>query len=282
MASKRFPALLAASLLCLVPAACGSDDESADSGSDEPTAVTFEATEPSKGKVELDGPKTVPAGLTEITLKNAGKGLHDAQIYRVEGDKTADEVLAGVIDPSGEAPLPDWVVGGGGVGSVAPGESATVTEVLEPGTHYVLDSAQGGIAKLEVTGEASTAELPEVEAEIAARDYSFETAGIKPGANSVKFDNVGKQPHHVVAMPLVEGATIADAKKFLTSKGEPEGPPPVDFEKGLSTAVIDGGQAQVAELDFKKGKYALVCFIVNRGGGPPHATLGMVDEVDVK
>jgi plastocyanin len=282
MASKRFPALLAASLLCLVPAACGSDDGASDGGSDEPTAVTFEATEPSKGKLVLDGPKTVPAGLTEITLKNSGKGLHDAQIYRVEGDRTADQVLASVIDPSGEAPLPDWIVGGGGVGGVAPGESATVTEVLEPGTHYVLDSAQGGIAKLEVTGEPTTAALPETEAKIAARDYSFETAGIAPGANRVRFENIGKQPHHVVAMPLVEGATIDDAKKFLTSKGKPQGPPPVDFENGLSTAVIDGGQAQVAELEFQKGKYALVCFIVNRGGGPPHVSMGMLEEVDVK
>lgn len=285
MASKRFPALLAASMLCLVPAACGSDDDSADSGSKEAaetTAVTFEATEPSKGKVVFDGPQTVPAGLTEITLKNSGKGLHDAQIFRVEGDRTADEVLSKVIDPEGDAPLPDWIVGGGGVGGVAPGKSATVTEVLEPGTHYVLDGAQGGIVKLEVTGESTTAQLPETEAKVAARDYGFEASGIEPGANRVKFENIGKQPHHVVAMPLVEGSTIADAKKFLTSKSEPQGPPPVDFEKGVSTAVIDGGQAQVAELDFQKGKYALVCFIVNRGGSPPHAVLGMVDEIDVQ
>lgn len=282
MASRRIPAVLAASLLCLAPAACGADDESADGGSSEPTAVTFTASEPSKGKFQLQGPKTVAAGLTEITLKNSGKGLHDAQIYRVEGDRTADEVVASVIDPSGEAPLPDWIVGGGGVGGVAPGESATVTEVLAPGTYYVLDSAQGGAAKLEVTGEATTDRLPDTEAKVAARDYSFDASGIAPGANRVLFENNGKQPHHIVAMPLLEGSTIDDAKKFLMSKGKPEGPPPVDFENGVSTAVIDGGQAQVAELDFKRGRYALVCFIVNRGGGPPHVALGMVDEVDVE
>ncbi|MDP9133789.1 MAG: hypothetical protein M3N56_03060 [Actinomycetota bacterium] len=298
MASRRFPVLLAAAALCLVPAACGSDDDSSNDGSgsaesSETTAVTFETTEPAKGKVAIDGPAEIEAGVVEITLKNTGKGLHDAQILRVEGNRTADEVISSSIDSEEGAPTPEWITDGGGLAAVPAGESATVTEVLKPGTYYVLDSEsaqgsqqpnarKGGVAKFEVTGEATTAELPETDATITAKDFSFETSGIKPGANRLTFENTGDELHHVIALPINKGSTIEDVKKFATSEGQPEGPPPVDFENGVGTAVIDGGQAQVAELEFKKGKYALLCFITNRDGGPPHVAMGMVDELDVK
>jgi hypothetical protein len=298
MTFRRLPVLLAAAALCLVPAACGSDDDdSASSGgsseSSEAAAVTFETTEPSKGKVAIAGPETIEAGLTEITLKNAGKGPHDAQILRVEGDRTVDEVLSNSTDSKEGAPIPEWISGGGGLGTTAPGKSATVTQVLEPGTYYVIDTESGqgsekqnarlgGVAKFEVTGEQSTAELPETDASITAKDFSFETSGVKAGANRLTFENTGEQLHHLIAMPLTKGATIEQAKKFFTSEGEPDGPPPVDFENGVSTAVIDGGEAQVTELDFKQGKYALVCFITNRDGGPPHVAMGMINELDVK
>jgi hypothetical protein len=299
MASRRFPVLFAAAALCLVPAACGSDDDdssSAGGGSadtSETAAVTFETTEPSKGKVAIDGPKEIESGVVEITLKNSGKGLHDAQILRVEGDRTQDEVISNSIDSEEGAPIPEWITDGGGLAAVPAGESATVTEVLKPGTYYVLDSEsargaqtpnarKGGVAKFEVTGEATDAELPETDATITAEDFSFETAGIEPGVNRLTFENTGKQLHHVLALPINKGSTIEDVKKFATSEGQQDGPPPVDFEKGVATAVIDGGQAQVAELEFKKGKYALLCFITNREGGPPHVAMGMVDELDVK
>lgn len=297
MVPRRFAVLLAAAALCLVPAACGSDDDSSDSGSttesSEAAAVTFETTEPAKGRVAITGPKTVEAGVVEITLKNTTKGLHDAQILRVEGDRTADEVISNSIDSGEGAPIPEWITDGGGLGVVPPGESRTVTEVLKPGTYYMLDSEsaqgsqqpnarKGGVAKLEVTGEATDAELPATDATITAKDFSFESAGVKPGANQVTFENSGKQLHHALALPIAKGSTIDDVKKFVTSEGQPSGPPPVDFENAVGTAVIDGGQAQVAEMEFKKGKYALVCFITNRDGGPPHVAMGMVNELDVK
>jgi len=297
MTLRRFPALLAAATLCLVPAACGSDDDDSSNGgssdSSDAASLTFETTEPSKGKVAIDGPAEVEAGLTEITLKNSGKGPHDAQILRVEGDRTVDEVISSSVDSGEGAKIPEWITDGGGIGTTAPGESATVTQVLQPGTYFLLDSEsgqgsekinarKGGAVKFEVTGETSTAELPETDATITARDYSFETSGLEAGANRLTFANDGKQLHHIVAMPLTKGSTIDDAKTFFSSESEPEGPPPVDFENGVSTAVIDGGQKQITELDFEKGKYALVCFITNRNGGPPHVALGMIDEVDVK
>jgi hypothetical protein len=294
MRFKYSPALFAVMGLCMLPA-CGSDDDSSDSGStgsSETAAITFETTEPGKGRVAIEGPKTVEAGVVDITLKNSGKGPHDAQLLRVEGDRTADQVISNTIDSDEGQGIPPWVSGGGGLGAVAPGKSATVTEVLEPGTYYVVDSESGGengrvnarlggVTKFEVTGEAG-GELPETDAVITAEDFSFETSGIKAGTNRLTFENTGEELHHLIALPMAEGSTIAEVEQFLNSEEEPDGPPPVDFEKGVATAVIDGGEAQVAELAFEKGTYAMVCFINNRAGGPPHVAMGMVDELDVK
>ena len=143
MASRRFLMLLAVAALCIVPAACGDDDSSNDGGSSENAAVTFKTTETVDGKVRIDGPETVDAGVVELTLDNSGKGPHDAQIVRVEGDRTADEVISNTVDSGEGAPIPEWVADGAGVGTVRPGETATVTQVLEPGTYFLLDSESG-------------------------------------------------------------------------------------------------------------------------------------------
>jgi hypothetical protein len=48
------------------------------------------------------------------------------------------------------------------------------------------------------------------------------------------------------------------------------------------TAALEGGDSQIAELNLTSGKYAFICFISNRGGGPPHAAMGMIKEVVVE
>ena len=77
-------------------------------------------------------------------------------------------------------------------------------------------------------------------------------------------------------------AKITDVAKFFQSEGESSGPPPVDFETGTSLPALDGGTEQVAEITLKSGRYASVCFITDRGGGPPHFTKGQIAELTVK
>ncbi len=86
----------------------------------------------------------------------------------------------------------------------------------------------------------------------------------------------------MIAFPYNKGTTLADVKKAFKEQGEPSGPPPLDFENITGTAVLEGGTKQVAELELKRGKYALVCFVSDRKGGPPHVAKGMVVEATVK
>ena len=227
----------------------------------------------------MTGPKSVEAGSVRVSFKNAGKEGASAQLIRIEGDHTVEEALkAGEAWGDKGKALPDWVRLAGGTGFVNPGDEGTATQILEPGKYVVVDIDSNTSAELEVTGDGG-GELPETTAKIEAVEYSFETSGLKAGTVELTFDNKGKEPHHIVAFPIKPGKTIADVKKFAESE---KGESPVDERSGFSASVTDGGLTQVLEAKLKKGNYAVLCFIPDRKGGPPHVAKGMVSEATVE
>ena len=267
----KFAAPLAAAMLTLALglAACGDDDETEDQSS----AAALSIIADDNG---IQAPESVGAGLVEITLENTGEQNHEAQLIRLEGDHTAEEALSVITGESSK--IPDWFVGGGGVGTARPGETRTATQVLEPGSWAIVDTGaeKPQSAALEVTGEPGDAEVPEAEATITASEYTFESSGLAPGANTVLFENVGEELHHVIASPLKPDATTAQITRFFET--EEKSPDPfTEGEAGdIETAVLDSGGSQLVDLDLESGKYALMCFIPDRAGGPPHAAKGMI------
>jgi hypothetical protein len=284
--SMRIAAPLFAAVALL--AGCGDDEAS------EPSLVSLSVSK-NGGAYELTGPATVEAGLAEISLQvdTPAAEEHDAQLVRVEGDHTLTEVLEALSSQGGE-PTPPWLFAGGGLGSTRGGTTATVTQILQPGTYYAFDlgegegdnvpsfAEQGATATIEVTGEVGDAELPSADATVTAAEYSFATDGLVAGVNRIRFENTGTELHHIVAIPYTAGATLEDVKAFATSDAPPDGPPPVDFQRGSTTAVLEGGDSQITELSLTSGKYAFLCFISDRAGGPPHVAKGMIEEVVIE
>ena len=182
----------------------------------------------------------------------------------------------------------------GGVGTIAPGASGAVELVLEEGTYHVIDTGEpegddvqshaesGATATLEVTSGDDDAELPEVDASIEMADFDFVTDGLQAGTNRFLLRNTGEELHHTLIVPINEGATFDQVKEYMTSDEGDTGPPPADFEKLQATTVLDAGREQIDELELEPGRYALVCFLTNRAGGPPHAALGMVSELTIE
>jgi hypothetical protein len=267
-------ALLALTVTALALSACGSGDEDQE--------LSFEVS--SQGKATtISGPESAETGSAEITLVNDTKSEADLQLIRVEGDHSAEELIEAFKGASGGKPFPDWFFGGGGVGSAGPGESATVTQVLQPGTYFAINTEGApdpdATASFEVTGDPSD-ETVEGDATVTAGEYVFDSEDPLPaGANEIVFDNIGVQPHHLLASRLIGDATAEDALQFFkTEKGEP----PLSEKGTQATAVIEGGEAQLVELDLEPGRYAFYCFISDRQGGPPHAIKGMVSEIEVE
>lgn len=257
--------------------------------SEKPTALAVTTAEPGPGKVQISAPDTVKAGLVEISLKNTGQKPHDALFVRIEGNHSAQELVDVVSSES--APPPDWARLRGGVTAASPGQTKTAQVVLPPGSYYLIDPGSdennnsfakaGAVRPLQVTGTASKAAMPKASAAITASDYSFSVpANLKAGTATFEFRNTGAQPHLLVAAPIPAGKTIEDVKAAFASN-DPSGPPPLDFEKATGAQAIDGGASEVTTMTFEKGSYAFICFLNNRGGGPPHFTLGMLQAVTV-
>lgn len=191
-------------------------------------------------------------------------------------------------------PIPSWFRAAGGVAGVAPGQTASSTQRLPAGTYYAMDTgspegedggepyvARGAIAKIDVRADGNDGQLPRADATVTARDYSFQASGLRAGTARVRFRNAGKEPHHLLAVPMRPGATIAEVREFAREENS-RGEPPVDFRRESGTVVLDGGTEQVVDLKLGKGKYALLCFITDRAGGPPHVAKGMVSEATVR
>jgi len=282
--SPRHLASLGTAALAVAIVGCGSDDKGTEEGS-RATAVAAEVDLDGK-RVSLNAPPSVKAGVVTLRLANSAQAPIGVEIIRVDGNQTAAEVVKQIGMEQG--PIPGWIHGAGGAGVAPPGGRASGTQILKPGTHYLIaerddEDLPPATAKLEVTGEVpAQASLPAADARITADEYSFRASGLKAGTNKIKFENVGKELHHAIAFPIKRGAPLAKVKRFFKSKGKAEGPPPLDFEASVSTPVLDGKEAQTIDLKLKRGRYALVCFIPDRAGSPPHVALGMLNEVAVK
>jgi uncharacterized cupredoxin-like copper-binding protein len=277
---------LSVGLLMLVAlvAGCGDDDEedSADSGSttEQPAGSLKITASGSEKALEFEAPATVPSGAVNIEFTNNTKDEVDAQLVRIDGEHEDAEVIAQLGGATQGKPVEDWFHAAGGAGEAKPGQTSTVTQVLEPGTYYVVggeEPPKGPPTKFEVSaGEA--AELPQTEAKVIATEYAFTGQNLKPG-EKVELRNEGKEWHHFIASQMKPDATIEEVKKFLeTEKGEP---PFAGEDNEVSSTVMDGGVSQIVDVDLKPGKYAFFCFIADRKGGPPHVQKGMISEVTV-
>jgi hypothetical protein len=291
--SSRRRGRLAAALVAVavLVAACGEDDDGAENTTSIPTSsspplVPIGVAE-SGSDIELVPPQVFGPGVVEIELTNTGNERHTAQIVRIEGVHTEKQVIDAYGDAQRGKPVPDWFFAAGGVGPTEPDTSRSVVQELGPGNYWILDDEgtrkpnylAGGAAPFTVGGQPDeVAQLPGSSATVTASEYALESEGLKAGESEIRFANAGAEPHHVIAAPLLPGKTIEDVAESL----EGGGPQPVDFDREAASAVIEGGDEQVLEVELERGRYALLCFIADREGGPPHAFEGMIGEAVVE
>ena len=286
-------------------AGCGGDDDKPDAAETAPSKpANFAITASAEGETRkaMTFPSSVKSGLVTMTLTNSDTVPRSAQLLRIVGDHSVDEVLE-VVTGDGEE-IPAWVQDGGGVPTVKPGATASATQVLVPGRYVLVDDeegeAEGGeeakshgelgaAGEFQVTGERSRARLPRVAATITAEDategkkktYGFRLEGLRAGTNEVHFQNTGAELHHALFFPLRKGATLQQVERFFTSR-TPSGPSPIDFGKVVGTKVIDAGIEQNVTLDLPAARYAVICFVTDREGGKSHVEKGMLEEVTVE
>ncbi|MDQ4041093.1 MAG: hypothetical protein M3141_05020 [Actinomycetota bacterium] len=275
---KGLTLLAAAALLSL--GACGDDEDEGTSAKVQTLSVSVNA----QGR--LIGIAPVKGGPVRIDFRNDSKSPYDLQIVRVDGGQSLPQVMR-VIEGGEGGPIPNWLHGAGGVGATKPGRSTSATQILPAGRYYAIanpdtegeQEVEPATAAFRVQGGESDGELPSAPATVTATEYAFEAEGLKQGRNRIRFVNDGDELHHIVAFQLAPGKTVADVKRFFRTE---KGRPPIVEGVESSTAVIDGKTEQIVDMEFANaGKWALVCFISDRKGGPSHAAKGMISEVEV-
>lgn len=289
--------------LALLAGACGDDDTeaTADNGAtteaseaSDTTAPEGEAADDEMTALDItltaDGLEGVPeefaGGAVEVSFTvDTEDEYASLDLTRVDEGTTAEQFAEEFVAVFEGGPMPEYVQSTAGVEG-AGGETTTSTLLLEPGSYvvwYESESTENQIngTVVEVT-EGSVTELPETDGEIVARDYGFDVDVSGPG--TFTFRNEGPdQLHH--AMLVDFGTNTPEVARqaimpLLASEGE-EAP---DVE-GLDMSQVNpdfGGSAVFGpdsggtfEADFVEGNtYAVVCFISDRAGGPPHA-IGM-------
>jgi hypothetical protein len=268
---SRLRGVLGAGLL-LVAVGC-SDDDAADTASS--VTVTI-------GADGLDVSDDVPAGAVEVTLQGEIPEFGGVDFSRVADGTSEEDFREGLGVLLDGGPFPDFLLSNAGV--VPSAEPGTV--LLAEGSYFVWYEGEGsdeedtGIAVTPFTVTAGkTGELPKGSGTIVATDYRFDvdvTAG-----ESFAFRNDGPtQFHHAVLFNFGDlEATVVEENISAFLEGGEESPPPeafagVDFENldAGGSGVFGPGSGGTFEARLESGNtYAVVCFIQDRAGGPPHA-----------
>jgi hypothetical protein len=269
-------------------AACGSSDKAKKGGSSSAGGNTLSLTiAESGGKAKFTVPKSAKGGLTTVKLANQGKQPHSAQLLLIKGNHTAQDV-AKAFGPD-TSDKNEWLRAMGGVGNVAPGQTASATVSLEAGHYLVADVTQNGppiIAPLNVTagpGGALPSTGTKVTAATAGKDkYRWDISGpLKVGPQEVTFKSEGKEAIHFIAAVQIKG-NVAE-KKVIKGIGQKKPPKFIDPTSFYSTAFLDGGKSQVTRFVLSKpGRWLLFCPLTDRGEKKEHDKEGLAKVVTVK
>jgi len=229
----------------------------------------------------------VKSGLTQLTLDNAGKELHQAQLFRLTDGKTMADFGAAL---QAQGPMPTWAVPTGGPNAALPGGTSNATLVLEPGTYAIVcfipsadgmpHVAKGMVAGLEVQpSDQPAAALPAGDIQMALADYSFTmTPAPTAGTHTFTVTNQAAQPHEAVLVRLEPGATMDPWTDWV--KGGMKGALPPGTPFGGLTALAPG-EVQNFSVDLAPGTYGLICFAPDATDGQPHLLHGMVMQFTV-
>ena len=236
-------------------------------------------------------PDTLPAGPTAFRLVNRGRELHQLYLVRLEGGKSAADLVA-ALRAAGKAggPPPAWAIDAGGPNGVDPGRTSPPTTVPLRAGHYaalcVIPSPdgvphvmKGMIRDLTVAaGAMAAAAAPAPRLTIALADYGFgASAPLTAGTHRILVKNDGAQSHELELAKLLPGKTPADLAAWAEKMA---GPPPAHFLGGVSP--IAPGQANELALTLTPGHYVMLCFVPDAKDGKPHVAHGMVRDFVVQ
>ena len=285
---KWYPwiALFFSAILTIVIASCGGQSSAPSSSTPTTSAqqsyqsVTIKAMD-----FSFDQPKTIPAGLVDLTFVNNGAQPHQIQLVRINNGNY-DE-FASALKKNGPVPSTlQLVTGAGGANTIDPGGKQEVILNLTQGEYasicFVSGSdnvphyMKGMLQQLTVTGSSNTSQTqPQANETITLKDFAIEVPNnVTAGAVTWKVTNDGPQLHEMDIVKLHSGVTFDQFKKIMFSPSPPSGPPPFDNAGGIGA--LQPGTSGWMKLNLQPANYVALCFVPDVKTGKPHFMLGMM------
>lgn len=237
----------------------------------------------------FDMPDTVPAGRTEITLKNDGPELHHVQLIRLAQGKRMSDFMKAM---QAGGPPPAWIKEVGGPNTPVPGQTAVTTVDLTAGNYVAVcfipspdgkpHIMKGMMKELTVVAprarDAKPVATKTADVTMTLTDYAFTlSAPLTAGEHLVRVKNVAVQAHEVLFVKLAPGKKVGDVAAWIEKM---DGPPP-GAPIGGTVGIAQGGSNDVA-VTLEPGEYGLLCFFPDAKDGKPHVMHGMMKQLTVK
>ncbi|MGH9040653.1 MAG: hypothetical protein ACRDZ3_10520 [Acidimicrobiia bacterium] len=291
--------------LVLVGGACSSDGE--DDATSDSTSVSQGATPNidftvTGDEYRFDLPEEVPGGVVTISFENEGRLRHEAGIVAV-GETPLEQVvvdLTPVLEGTGSA-IPDYLTFYGGIGETAPEATGSATLTLPEGRFVMfcsltdIDSVDAlpqpgpplpahystGMAREFTVERANVDLLPAGDGTVVASDYAFDVPVLSAGTRTVVLRNTGTQMHVGAFLAFPDEVDATAARQALdTILAAPGGPLPEGVPEptdAASAGPFPPGGGGTFDIELERGRtYAVVCYLPDRAGGPPHAAMGML------
>lgn len=214
--------------VALLAAGCGGEDEQA-------TNV-----------VEIRGdeyafvmPKEIEGGWTTMQLTNTGNEMHEVAIVRLDGGRTLTDLKRSLSDPaSEEQEPPSWMTVRAGIPTVAPGETAALTQELEPGRYALIcfidgpkgrpHFVDGMLSVIDVEGDGG-AETPKADATLEL-GKGLTAPVLEAGERTLQLRNVSDDDSGLFLVSYKPGKTLEDLGEW--GGGGMKGPAPGSLHGG--------------------------------------------------
>ncbi len=284
---RRYATLLAVMAVALLNAACSSSGAasapSVTGTSDAAAPLLFAAAD-----YTITPPATVTGGEVTISLHNRGTEEHQLSLFRL-GDGQHPNAVLNSLDKGDLS----FLAGGalvGGPNAVEPGQTASVTSKLDPGTYVAFSAVpsptdhrphftKGMRTSFTVLPAAAQVTIPSTAGTIAITARGFQPSPGFTGRGTYAVTNDAPFPAELSILRIATGKTTDDAVAFLAGHAAP-GPPPFSAAGGV-TAMSPSSTSYV-NLSLDPGTYAFLSFAPDpRAGFAPQYTNGMLSTIRV-
>ncbi len=221
-------------------------------------------------------PKSVPAGLLQFAVINDAKQEGEVVVGRLKAGMTQAAAVKIMLNTSAMAFL--QIVKSftflGGADQVQPGQTATATLSISPGSYAIVNGAGAKpmYRFFTVTAAGSAAMTPPM-ADATVQLAEMRIIGLPKRLHAGKVTNVGVQVHNLAFIRLTGGKTEKDLLKVLFGNSQPSW-----ARDAEGVDMLSPHQTAYVTQSLIPGTYAALCFMpdTTKKGYVPHAAEGMI------